>query len=186
MSDLIKRDKQGVERCQRVIDTVAANDPKDPTKGFKPVKAYCNKPMTLSVSENRKICPDCEKQPVVGLPPGFTPRILNAASTPLTPKEMEECGLNPDGTRIDGKPIHEAKAPTQTVEAEQPVEAKVEVKKDEVVLSIPLKDLEGQGDVAAYLIRKVIEGFGTLPTPTYAESKKIMKLEEKLESLLRV
>ena len=180
MSDTVVRDQQGVDRCHRVVEAVIPNNPKNPAEGHRRVKAYCNKPMTMSVSEKRKVCPECDKQPPVGW---VKPRVTNSSETNLTPKEMQECGLNPDGTRIDGKPIHVVAE--NIVEAvPQAVEAKVEVKKDEVVLSIPLKDLESQGDVAAYLIRKVIDGFGTLPTPTYAESKKIMKLEEKLAALL--
>lgn len=175
----IIRDGQGVERCHRIVETVLANDPKDATKGYKKIRAYCNKPVTLSISEGGKTCPGCEKQPPIGW---ASPKVTNAGDTTLTPKEMEECGLNPDGTRIDGKSIVTVK---ETIEAPKAVEAKVEVKKDEVVLNIPLKDLEASGDVAAYLVQKVIEGFGTLPTSNYGEAKRVMKLEEKLEALLR-
>lgn len=174
-------DERGAERCTRIKEGAVENVQGDPSKGFHRAKVYCNKPMLMSVAEKRKICPDCEKPPVEGKP---TPRVTNAAAVGLTVKEMEECGLNPDGTRIDGKEIQKKVAPV--IEAPQAVEAKVEVKKDEVVLSVPLSELAAQDDVAAYLIKKVIDGFGSLPTPTYAESKRVMKLEEKLTALLGV
>lgn len=173
-------DERGAERCMRVKTGAVENIKGDPSKGYHQAKVYCNKPMLMSVALKRKICPDCEKPPGEGFP---EPRITNAGGVVLTVKEMEECGLKPDGTRIDGKEIKKATAP---IEAQpQAVEAKVEVKKDEVTLIVPLSELAAAEDVPSYLIRKVIEGFGSLPTPTYAESKRVMKLEEKLEALLQ-
>ena len=176
----IKRDQQGVDRCQHIIETVMQNDPKNPAAGFRKIKAYCNKPITFSIAEGRKVCPECDKQPPVGW---VAPRKTNATDTMLTPKEMEECGLNPDGTRIDGKPITKV-VPQQTIEAPQAVEAKVEVKKDEVSITVTLSDIEGTADIAALLIRRVSEGMDKLPVQNFGESKRLIKLQEKLESLL--
>lgn len=173
-------DERGVERCMTIKEGAVENVKGDPSKGYHKAKVYCNQPMALSVSEKRKICPSCYKEPVVGFP---TPRTTNATGVVLTPKEMEECGLNPDGTRLDGKEIA-VKTVSETIEAPKAVEAKVEVKKDSVVIEVPLADLEANPDVAAYLIRKVVAGFGALPITNYAESKRMMKLEEKLESML--
>lgn len=167
----IQRDEKGAERCRKIKKGVVQSG-----TGFVRTDVYCNKPVLFSIAQGRKICPDCEKEPPVGNP---QPRTTNAAGISLTKKELEECGVT------DGEDPS-LKAPTpKPVVATVAVEAKVaEVKKDEVVLTIPLKELDGDIDVAAYLIRKVIEGFGALPTPTYAESKRVMKLEEKLEGLL--
>lgn len=175
-NQLVQRDQQGAERCRRVKRGVVQRDKNNPAAGFIATDVYCNKPMLMSIAEKRKLCPDCDKPPVVGNP---QPRVTNAAGVTLTKKELEECGVQ-DG--VDPSTVPQE---TKPIEAAIAVEAKVsEVKKDAVVLTVPLAELEGDIDVAAYLIRKVIEGFGTLPTPTYAESKRVMKLETKLEGLL--
>ena len=174
-------DDRGVERCQNIKEAAVHNVPGDDSKGFHQAKAYCNRPMTFSVSQKRKVCPDCYKEPVVGYP---EPKITNANGVVLSVKEMAECGLNPDGTRLDGKEIPVRKA-DQPVEAPIAVEAKVEIKKDSVVVSVPLNELEANGDVAAYLIQKVIDGFGDLPVTNFKESKRLIQLEEKLTALLR-
>lgn len=171
-------DERGTERCQNVIEAAIENVKGHPEKGYHRAKAYCNQPMALSVAQKRKICPSCFKEPVVGCP---EPRVTNASGVVLTPKEMEECGLNPDGTRIDGKALPVAK---QTIEAPQAVEAKVEVKKDEVNITVTLADIESNADIAALLIRRVSEGMDKLPVQNFGESKRLIKLQEKLESLL--
>lgn len=180
-NELIVRDQQGVDRCHRVVKTVMPNDPKNPAMGFKPIEAYCNKPVTFSVSERRKVCPDCDKQPPVGW---VAPRKTNASDTPLTPKEMEECGLNPDGTRIDKKPVTRS-LPNPTVEAPKAVEAKVsQVNADGINVYVSLAEIEGGNDIAALLIRRVSQAMDTLPVTNFGESKRLIKLQEKLESLL--
>ncbi len=176
----IKRDQQGVDRCQHIVEAVMQNDPKNPTAGFTKVKAYCNKPITFSIAEGRKVCPECDKQPPIGW---VAPRKTNATDTMLTAKEMEECGLNPDGTRIDGKPVTRA-LPKQTIEAPQAVEAKVEVKKDAVSIEVSLAEIESGEDIAALLIRRVSAGMDKLPVTNFGESKRLIKLQEKLEGLL--
>lgn len=178
-----KKSVYRAEYCRNVKQGSVPREANNPGAGYIVTDVYCNKPLFLSVAEGRKVCPDCDKEPPVG---NVHPRVTNASGVKLTPKEMQDCGLNPDGTRIDGKELPKRNIEQAVATA---VEAKVEivkpvVKADEVVLTIPLKDLEGDVDVASFLIKKVIEGFGTLPTPTYAESKRVMKLETKLEGLL--
>lgn len=181
----IVRDKQGVERCQRIVEAVLANDAKDPMQGFKKVRAHCNKPVTLSISEGGKTCPSCEKQPPIGW---ASPRVTNAAGVRLTPKELEECGVT-DGEdpSLKAAPVVKpVRAQRKPREAKPAVEAKVkkEVKKDVVLLEVPLSVLEENADVAATLIEKTIEAFGQLPVTNFAESKRLIKLEEKLRSML--
>ena len=173
-------DPNGVDRCRTEKQVAVQNVPGDDAKGFHYEKAFCNRPMTLSISQNRKICPECYREPVVGFP---EPRVTNAAGISLTQKELEECGVK-DG--VDPSSL-KAAAPKKVVSAPAIVLAapgKV-VRKDEVSLAVPLNDLESNADVAAYLIKKVLEGFGSLPVTNYSESKRLMKLEEKLEALLR-
>lgn len=173
-------DERGTERCQNIIEAAIEKVKGHPEKGFYTAKAYCNQPMALSVAQKRKICPRCYKEPVVGCP---EPKVTNANGVVLTPKEMEECGLNPDGTRIDGKTITKV-AQQETIEAPTAVEAKVELKKDEVNITVSLADIEGNADIAALLIRRVSEGMDKLPVQNFGESKRLIKLQEKLESLL--
>lgn len=175
----VMRDAQGANRCRRVKKGVVLRDKKNPNSGYVPADVYCNKPMLLSVADNRNICPDCEKEPPIGW---VKPKITSAADIKLTKRELEECGFK-DG--IDPSSLPPSEAPKE-IEATVAVEAKVsEVKKDAVVLTIPLTELEGDADIAALLIQKVVASFGTLPVTNYAESKRLMKLEEKLEALLR-
>ena len=173
-------DERGVERCRVIKETAIPNVANDPSKGYHQAKAYCNQPMMLNIAERRKVCPSCYKEPVVGNP---QPRVTNAAGVVLTVKELEECGLNPDGTRIDGKEI----AVTKTTEAPvgpQTLEAKVEIKKDEVTITVTLADIESGADIAALLIKRVSEGMDKLPVSNFGESKRLIRLQEKLEALL--
>ncbi len=184
MSNEIKRDQQGVDRCQHIISTVMQNDPKNAALGFKKVQAYCNKPVTFSVSEGRKICPECDKQPPVGW---VNPRITNSAGVSLTKKELEECGVK-DGEDPSLKIVVPIKIEKKKREAKIAVEAKVkkEIKKDVVSFDVPLSVLEENGDVAAILIQRTIDAFGKLPVTNFSESKRLIKLEEKLRALLAV
>jgi len=181
----IVRDKQGVERCHRVVETVVANDPKDPTQGFTRTKAYCNKPVTNNIAEGGKTCPACEKQPPIGW---ASPRITNAAGVKLTPKELEECGVKDgqDPSLTATAPVKRVRVQRKPKESKPAVEAKVkkEIKKDTVLLEVPLSILEENGDVAKTLIEKTIDAFGQLPVTNFAESKRLIKLEEKLRGLL--
>jgi hypothetical protein len=181
----IERDEQGVDRCHRVVKAVVPNNPKNPTEGYRRIDAYCNKPVTFSVAERRKVCPDCDKQPPVG---NVQPRTINAAGVSLTAKELEECGvtdgkdpsLNPPAEKEPAKAAPKPRAKKLAVEAK----VKKEVKRDVVTLEVPLSVLEENGDVAAVLIQKTMDAFGTLPVTNFAESKRLIKLEEKLRGLL--
>lgn len=177
----IGRNERGAEVCRRIRKVAVQKVPGNDAKGFKQIDAYCGQPVVLSISEGGKTCSVCEKAPPIG---NVHPRVTNSAGVSLTPAELKECGVE-DGEDPSLKPAP-AKIEKKPKEAKPAVEAKVknEAKKDEVVLSIPLKDLEGDTDVAAFLIKKVIEGFGTLPVTNFAESKRLIRLEEKLQSML--
>jgi hypothetical protein len=173
----IRRDERGVDRCNRKIFTAVPNG----LKGYKNVEAICNQPIVQRVSDGIKACSRCDIEPAVG---NVHPRTTNANNVALTPKEMEECGLNPDGTRIDGKIIEQ-----KSVEVvEIPVEGTkmAEVRKDEICLAIPLEVLEGHEDVAAYLINAASQALDDLPVTNFKESKRLIRLQEKLEALLKV
>lgn len=173
-------DERGAERCTRIKMGAVENVKGDPSKGFHQAQVYCNKPMLMSVAEKRKICPDCEKPPVEGKP---TPRVTNASGVALTVKEMEECGLKPDGTRIDGKEIKTV----AVVAAPQAVEAQVEVKKDPntVTIDVTLDEIQSAEDIAAMLIQRVSASMDKLPVTNFGESKRLIRLQEKLEGLLK-
>lgn len=180
LSNEVARNERGADVCRRIVKVATEKVKGDASKGFEYVDAYCNKPVVLNITEGRKMCPQCDKQPPVG---NVHPRTTNSAGIALTPAELKECGVSEDPS-LKQKDMEVSK-PVEGTKATTAVEATVIVKKDEVVLSIPLKDLEANQDIAAFLIKKVIDGFGSLPTPTYSESKRVMKLEEKLEALLR-
>jgi ribosomal protein L37AE/L43A len=181
LSTDIRRDERGVDRCNRKIFTAVQKVTGDDSKGYKNVEAICGMPIVQRISDGVKGCPRCDREPAVG---NVHPKTTNASQTSLTPKEMEECGLNPDGTRIDGKVL-----PVKSVEAEAlPVEGiKVEeIKKDEIVLRIPLDVLGSDIDVAAYLIGLSSSALDELPVTNFKESKRLIKLQERLEALLKV
>jgi hypothetical protein len=181
----IERDEQGVDRCRRAVKAVVPNNPKNPTEGYKRIDAYCNKPVTFSVAERRKVCPDCDKQPPVG---NVQPRTINAAGVSLTAKELEECGvmdgkdpsLNPPAEKAPVRAAPKPRAKKLAVEAK----VKKEVRKDAVEMVVSLDLLEQSPDVIRTLITGAIEGMDKLPVTNFAESKRLIKLQEKLQSLL--
>lgn len=171
-----------IEVCKRVIAAVVEIVPGDATKGHKTVQSYCNQPVVLSISENRKMCPRCEKQPPVG---NVHPRTTNAAGIVLTKKELEECGV----TGVDPSTVSVAapKVPKKTREAKKAVEAKVKkVNKDELVITVSLDTIEGANDIAATFISLASKALDELPVTNFAESKRLIRLQEKLDSLLKV
>lgn len=178
----IRKQRDGtreIEVCGRIIDAVVENVPGNPAKGHKTVRSYCSRPLVLSISENAKMCPQCDKQPPIG---NVHPRTTNAAGISLTKKELEECGIK--GTDPS---LILTKALKKTREAKKAVEAKVsKVKKDTVTIEVELSTLEGAADIAALFIMRASEALNSLPTPTLAESKRLIKLQEKLDSLLKV
>jgi hypothetical protein len=180
---LIERDSQGVDRCRRVVTAAVAVDQQNPAAGFKRAEAYCNKPATMSVEAGRKVCPSCDKQPPVG---NINPRITNAAGITLTAKELQECGVK-DGQDPSLKPAPEkpvAKAPRKTREAKKPVEGKMKQLKDVVQVSVTLDELEQTADVARLMVQQVIAGMDKLPVTNFADSKRLIKLQERLAALL--
>ena len=180
MPNEIVRNERGAEICRRVKKAAIQNVKGDPSKGYHYEDAYCNTPVVLDISENRKTCPSCEKCPPVG---NVNPRITNAAGVRLTQKELEECGLKEDTSLVPSKPQKVEKK----VRAKKAVEAKVtKAKKDFVEIDIDLGTLEADGDVAAILIRKAIDAMDKLPTPTLAESKRLIRIQERLEGMLKV
>jgi hypothetical protein len=178
---MFEKDDRGVERCQRVKEAAIENVTGDPSKGYHNAKAICNRPASLNISENRKFCSDCDKQAPVG---NVNPRVTNSAGIKLSKKELEECGVTEDPS-LKPAPAKKVRAERKPREAKPAVEAKVsKVKKDAVTLEVSLSLLEENEDVAAILIRRTIEAFGELPVTNFAESKRLIKLEEKLRSLL--
>lgn len=177
----IIRDERGIDRCNRKVFKAVQKVAGDDSKGYKNVESYCRQPIVQRISDGVRGCPSCDKEPAVG---NVHPRTTNANNIALTPKEMEDCGLNPDGTRIDGKIIEQKSVEVATI----PVEGiKVsEVKKDEINLSISLVDLESDRDIAAFLIKQASEALDSLPVTNFKESKRLIRLQEKLESLLKV
>ena len=178
LSSEIKRDDRGVDRCNRKVFTAVQKVMGDDSKGYKNVEAYCNQPIVQRISDGVKGCPRCDKEPPVG---NVHPKTINAASIALTPKELEECGVSEDTSKLNTL--------TKVINAmsEFAVEAKMsEIRKDDISLLVPLEVLEGTGDIAAYLIKKASEALDELPVTNFKESKRLIKIQEKLEALLRV
>lgn len=179
----VLRNQNNAEICSRVKEIAVENVPKHPQQGFHYEKRICSRPLVLNISENRKTCPDCEKPAPIG---NVNPRTINSKDIGLTKKELEECGIT-DGKEPAYKEakVEKVRQPRKPKEAKLAVEAKVSKKsKDVVLLEVPLATLEGNVDVARALIEKTIDAFGQLPVTNFAESKRLIKLEEKLRGLL--
>lgn len=180
LSTEIKRDDRGVDRCNRIVNIAVPNVPNDDTKGYHNTPMHCGMPIVQRISDGVKGCPRCDKEPAVG---NVHPRTINSAGISLTQKELEECGVKTDKSLEKvSKPIIK-----KLKEAKKAVEAKVsKVKKDEVVLVVSLGSLESNADIAALLIKKASEALDALPVTNFAESKRLIKIQEKLESLVKV
>lgn len=178
----IGRNGRGAEVCRRVRKIAVQNVPGDDSKGYHYIDAYCGKPVVHSISEGGKTCSECEKPPVIGWP---RPKVTNAAGVVLTNRELQECGVK-DGQDPSLKEAPPKPTARKLREPKKAVEAKVkkEPKKDVVSLEVPLSVLEENGDVARILLLKTIEAFGTLPVTNFAESKRLIKLEEKIRAML--
>lgn len=178
-TDIVRNDR-GADVCHKIIKAAVENVKGDPSKGYHYEDVFCNKPVVLDISENRKTCPSCEKRPPVG---NVHPRTTNSAGIILTQKELQECGVTEDPS-LKAVPKPKAK---KTVVAKKAVEAKVKnAKKDSVSIEVDLGTLESAEDIAAVLIRKASDAMDQLPTPTLAESKRLIRIQEKLDSLLKV
>jgi ribosomal protein L37AE/L43A len=184
LSTEIRRDDRGVDRCNRQIFTAVQKVAGDDSKGYKNVEAICGMPIIQRISDGVKGCPRCDKEPAVG---NVHPRTTNASQTSLTPQELKECGLNPDGTRIDGKIIEQ-----KSVEvAEIPVEGKVmeegkAVSKNIIEIWTNVETLEQSNDIPAMLIKATVDAMDKLPVANYGESRRLDKVRQKLEALLAV
>jgi hypothetical protein len=149
-----------------------AKVPNDPSKGYYNAESICWQPITTRMSDGVKGCPNCDKEPPVG---NVHPRTTNSAGVALTAKELRECGVTEDGSLI----------PSATITAALPVEGNImELKKDTVNLEIQLEEIETSSDVVRLLVQRVVDNMDSLPTPTLKESKRLIKLQEKLQKLL--
>lgn len=168
LSSDIKRDERGVDRCNRKVFKAVNN---------KNIESYCGQPIVQRISDGVKGCPNCDKEPSVG---NIHPVTINAASIELTPKELNECGLKEDYTKI--KP--EISINTQAMEAPVEKESLQFVKKDAVGIQVSLDSLEQCEDIPTLLIQAAIESMDNLPVTNFKESKRLIKLQEKMEALL--
>lgn len=180
LSTDIRRDDRGVDRCSRTIMKAVHNVPNDDSKGFHNVPAICSMPIVQRISDGVKGCPHCDKEPAVG---NVHPRTTNAASVTLTAAELKECGVTEDLSLRQSQP----KQVLKKLKEKKAVEAKVmKAKKDELIFDIPLETLEKNEDIPRLLVGRAIEALDKLPVTNFAESKRLLRLQEKLESLLAV
>lgn len=173
----IVRDDRGVYRCARKIMKAIPRVLGDDSKGYYNAEAICNAPITTRMSDGVKGCPNCDKEPPVG---NVHPRTTNSAGISLTPAELKELGLTED--KIPAAPKHVTETQTSPVEGTK----MSEVRKDVIAFEIPLDVLESDVDVAALLIKSASNSLDLLPVTNFKESKRLIKLQEKLESLLKV
>jgi hypothetical protein len=168
-------DPQGVGRCRKIITTAMENVPGDPSKGCHNVKAYCNRPVTFCISENRMLCPQCDPVAKVGqVAPG---RVTNANGIVLTADELKE-------TSIVEAPLL---IPEKIRKPRKAMEARVKkARADAVELEVLLDELESGCDITAMLVKRVIDGLDNLPVTNFKESKRLLKVQEMLQKLLEV
>lgn len=180
LSNQIVRDDRGIDRCSRQIMKAVANVPNDPSKGYKNIPAYCGQPITQRISDGVKACPNCDREPPVG---NVHPKTTNSAGIALTEAELKECGVTEDTSlkQVETKKV--AKKPKE----KKAVEAKVyRAKKDIVEFAVTLDQLEQTEDLTRLLIKAASDSLDKLPVTNFAESKRLMKLQERLEALLGV
>lgn len=174
----IKRDDRGVDRCSRTVMKAVHNVPNDDSKGFHNIPSICSMPIVQRISDGVKGCPHCDKEPAVG---NVHPRVTSASQVALTAKELQECGVENDPSLIKITP----KKAKKVVQEKKAVEAKVnKAKKDVVEFAVTLDLLEQAEDLPRLLIKSASEGLDKLPVTNFAESKRLLRLQEKLERLL--
>ena len=177
----IRRDDRGVDRCIRTVMQAVHNVPNDDSKGFHNVAATCNMPIVQRISDGVKGCPRCDKEPAVG---NVHPRVTNAAAVNLTQKELEECGVSEDLSKLN--------TPAKVINAmaEFAVEAKMseikDIEKDVVKIAVTIQLLEQADDIPRVFIMGAIQAMDTLPVTNYGESRRLDKVRQKLEALLAV
>lgn len=177
----ILRNQNNAEICPRVKEVAVQNVTNQPGSGFHYEPRICSRPLTLNISENRKICPDCEKPAPVG---NVKPRTINSNDIGLTRKELEELGYKNGVEPAHKKPavakVHKPR------EAKPAVEAKVsKIKKGVMVIEVSAEELDKASDISSFLIAHAIKAMDNLPAAeNFGESKRLIKLQEKLEALL--
>lgn len=180
LSTEIRRDDRGVDRCNRTVMKAVHNVPNDDSKGFHNVPAICSMPIVQRISDGVKGCPHCDREPAVG---NVHPRTTNAAGVALTAAELKECGVSEDTSLKASKPVKAPKKPSE----KKAVEAKVyKTKKDIVEFAVTLDSLEQTEDLSRLLIKAASDGLDKLPVTNFAESKRLLRLQERLEKLLEV
>ena len=176
----IRQDDRGVDRCNRTATTAVPNVMGDPGKGYHNVQAICGMPIVRRISDGVTACPRCDREPPVG---NVHPRTINSAGITLSAQELKECGVTEDTSKIE-QPVLAIKEAGNIVLA---VEAKMsEIKKDAVGIEVSLDLLEQCDDIPALFIQAAIESMDNLPVTNFKESKRLIKLQEKLEALLKV
>jgi hypothetical protein len=171
-------DERGTRCCIRIIKKVI---PSSDGKGSTYIDAPCNQPVTMNISTKQLVCPNCDKEPPIGW---VNPRVTNTANTIEDATRLRN-GL-PTITKVQrtAEPIKPAR---KIRDVKKPVEAKMKkANKDELVFTVPLGLLEGDSDIAAALIAQASAAIDQLPVANFAESKRLMRIQEKLNALAAV
>lgn len=182
LSNEIKRDDRGVDRCARIIMQAVPNVPGDDSKGYHNVSGPCGMPITQRISDGVKGCPRCDKEPPVG---NVHPVVTNSAEIRLTLAELKECGLDSDNASLVGpqSPPKKRGRPRKAEEATETVPT-VPTKKGQIVLKFSASDLAHSEDIIRFLVKNTIEAMDDLPVSNYGESRQLDKVRSKLEGLL--
>jgi hypothetical protein len=174
----IRRDERGIDRCNRKIFTAVQRVVGDDSKGYKNVEAICNQPIVQRISDGVKGCSRCDIEPPVG---NVHPKTINSAMTNLTPKELEECGLKEDYTKLEQSIIN-----TQAMEAPVENSVKVVAERPKNLLEIltNIEALEQCEDIPTMLITLAVDAMDKIPVSNYGESRRLDKVRQKMEALL--
>lgn len=173
----IRQDDRGVDRCNRTATTAVPNVMGDPGKGYHNVQAVCGMPIVRRISDGVVACPRCDKEPPVG---NVHPRTINSAGITLSAQELKECGVTEDTSKIE-QPVLQ----TQAMEAPVEKDKSRFASKDAVGIEVSLDVLEQCQDIPTLLIKAAIESMDNLPVTNFKESKRLIKLQEKMEALLQ-
>ena len=176
----IRRDERGIDRCNRQRTKAVPNVIGDPSQGYKNVVAVCGAAIAQRVSDGVRGCPHCDREPPVG---NVHPRTMNSNDVALTARELQECKAIDDA--IAAKIALKNGAIIEEVHETPAVEAKMsEIKKDVVILELKLEEIELSPDVVRLLVQRVVDSMDSLPTPTLKESKRLIKIQDRLTKLL--
>lgn len=187
LSNEMRRDDRGVDRCARTVTHAVPNVQGDDSKGYHNVSGPCGMPIVQRISDGVRGCPRCDKEPSVG---NIHPKVTNSAGVTLTPAELKECGLTVDTAAVqrDSAPVPRKRGrPKKMSEAVEESALRLErapESKNTLHLKLGLEFLERQDDLPAALLQLILSEMDTLPVANFKESKRLMKLQEKIESLL--